>query len=136
MKPAPDRTKKELLDFLRTTYRDKDEQLRIIDEFDHKYSMDRAVWWYTKYTLFYNFLNQALRNHDFDVLTAFRFFIIDLYKQLSREHQKYLAALNKSNIQVYRGQAINENELKLINDSIGEYISMNSFLSTTTADIH
>ncbi|CAF3352443.1 unnamed protein product [Rotaria sp. Silwood2] len=133
MKPAPDRTKKELLDFLRTTYRDKDEQLRIIDEFDHKYSMDRAVWWYTKYTLFYNFLNQALRNHDFDVLTAFRFFIIDLYKQLSREHQKYLAALNKSNIQVYRGQAINENELKLINDSIGEYISMNSFLSTTTA---
>lgn len=133
MKPAPDRMKKELLDYLRTIYYDNVEQLRVIDEFEHSYSMDRAVWWYTKYTLFYSFLNKALRNHDFDVLTAFRFFIIDLYKQLSGEHHKYLASLSQPIIKVYRGQAINEKELKLINDNIEEYISMNSFLSTTTS---
>ncbi|CAF3345471.1 unnamed protein product [Rotaria socialis] len=132
MKPTPEKTKKELLDFLRVMYRDNDEQLRVINEFDRNYSMDRAVWWYTKYTLFYSFLNKALRNHDFDILTAFRFFIRDLFKQLSDEHQKYRGTLTKPIIQVYRGQAISEEELKLIKDNVGEYISMNSFLSTTT----
>ncbi|CAF0753765.1 unnamed protein product [Didymodactylos carnosus] len=132
IKPAPEKAKKELLDFLRAMFGDNDEQVRVIDDFERNYSMDTAVWWYTKYTLFYSLLNQALRNHDFDILTAFRFFITDLYKQLSDEHKKYLGTLSKPIIQVYRGQAINEKELQLITDNVGEYISMNSFLSTTT----
>jgi tetratricopeptide (TPR) repeat protein len=132
MKQVPKKTKKELLDYLRNIYRDNDEQLRLIGEFERDYSPDRAIWWYTRSTFLYRVLNQALRCHDFDILIAFRFFISDLYKQLSKEHEKYLRAMKEPTIQVYRGQGINENELNLIRENVGEFISMNSFLSTTT----
>jgi tetratricopeptide (TPR) repeat protein len=56
-----------------------------------------------------------------------RFFITDLYFQLNDQFLNE----NSSDIHVYRGQAISINELNLIRENIGEFLSMNSFLSTS-----
>ncbi len=69
-------------------------------------------------------MNRALRLQDLEILFCIRFFITDLYSQLKNEYKQLIA-------QVYRGQAISVEELNLIRDNIGQFLSMNSFLSTS-----
>jgi hypothetical protein len=132
MEPPTEKNKKKLFDVLRKMYFDNKEQLRLIKDFELNYTSEDAIWWYSNATFVYQVLNKALRDHDFDVLIAFRFFIVDLYKSLSIEHQKYLCTLSESDLNIYRGQGISEEELTLIRNNVEEFISMNSFLSTTT----
>ncbi|CAF0746426.1 unnamed protein product [Rotaria sordida] len=70
------------------------------------YSSDQALWWYTRETFIYQFLNQALRLQDIDLLFLFRFFIYDIQKQL--ELNQY-----QESIHVYRNQLISNNELNI-----------------------
>jgi tetratricopeptide (TPR) repeat protein len=135
MRRSPEKGRKDLLDLLKDTYEDNDVQLSIISEFEHEYVPEKAIWWYTRETCFYRLLNKALRAHDFGLLLQFRFFITDLYNQLVVEHENYLQRLpsdNNSVLNVYRGQAIHVDELNTIRESVGEFISMDSFLSTAT----
>lgn len=135
MRRSPEKGQKDLLDLLKDMYKDDDEQLRIISEFEREYVPQKAIWWYTRETCFYRVLNKALRAHDFGFLLQFTVFITDLYKRLVIEHQDYLQRLSNDGnrvLRVYRGQAIHLDELNTIRESIGEFISMDSFLSTTT----
>jgi tetratricopeptide (TPR) repeat protein len=73
-------------------------------------------------------LNKALRFRDIDTLITFRTFIADLYQQLKVAQQE---TTEQSVIYVYRGQLISSEELDHIKSSVGRYVSMNSFFSTT-----
>jgi tetratricopeptide (TPR) repeat protein len=116
--------KNELINLCKEEYKDDEVELAIVNEFDQDYSPDRALWWYTRESFLYRLLNKALRMQNTDMLFLFRFFIRDIERQL----EQYKCS---SSIRVYRGQLISNDELKVLNNSIGQFISMNSFLSTS-----
>jgi tetratricopeptide (TPR) repeat protein len=62
---------------------------------------------------------------DIDTLFLFRFFIRDIYEQL-KENQC------SSTERVYRGQKLSISEVKKLQKSIDDFISINSFFSTST----
>ncbi len=114
----------ELINLAKKEYKDNKNELDIINEFQKDYSPNRALWWYTRESFLYQQLNKALRMQNIDSIFVFRFFIRDIEKQL-KDHQC------TSSIRVFRGQLMSNEEMELLKESIGQLISMNSFLSTT-----
>jgi len=124
--------RKELIDICRKSYAENYKQLNIIDEFEKDYSPEKAIWWYTRDSCFYRMMNKALRVQDFDMLFSFRFFITDIAKQIKYGYENFIRTNgNRHVIRVYRGQIISIEELELMKNNIGEFLSMNSFLSTS-----
>jgi tetratricopeptide (TPR) repeat protein len=124
--------RKELMDICKKNYKGNHKEMKVIDEFEKTYKPENAIWWYTRESCFYRMMNKALRVQDFDMLFALRFFITDIAKQLKSEYEKFIRTSDTRNIiRVYRGQVIASSELELMNRSIGDFLSMNSFLSTS-----
>ncbi len=124
--------RKELIDICKKSYKGNHEEMTIINEFEKNYKPENAIWWYTRESCFYRMLNKALRVQDFDMLFALRFFITDIAKQIGSEYEKFIRTSDTRNIiRVYRGQVIGSDELELMKKSIGKFLSMNSFLSTS-----
>jgi tetratricopeptide (TPR) repeat protein len=124
--------RKELIDICKKNYKGNKQEMAIIDEFEKNYKSENAIWWYTREACFYRMMNKALRVQDYDVLFALRFFITDIAKQLKNEHEKFIRTSDTRNIiRVYRGQAIGLDELELMKNNVGEFLSMKSFLSTS-----
>ena len=92
----------------------------------HLMTSDDALWWYTRQSFLYRLLNKALRVQNIDLLFLFRFFIRDLEQQLL--NNQYTSSCS---IRVYRGQIVSQGEIELFKNSIGQFISINSFLSTS-----
>ena len=69
-------------------------------------------------------VNKALRIQNIDVLFLFRFVINDIYEQL-KQHQC------QSTVRAYRGQVMSNDELEILQRSIGKLVSINSFFSTS-----
>ena len=128
------KAKRELIETWNENYKDNEDEQATIQEFQTSYEPSKAIYWYTKESFLYRILNKGLRDADIDILFGLRFFITDLYAQLTNEHQRYIEPLQykDSIINVYRGQTIGFNELELIRESINQFISFNSFLSTST----
>ncbi len=129
-------SKRDLINHFRRIY-DGQPELVTVDEFEQNYSPENAIWWYTRGTFLYRVLNQALREFDFDILFALRFFIADLYKQLAVEHARFQTNFtsnvdSNSILKVYRGQSISNEELTLLRQSQNGFFSMQSFLSAST----
>ena len=116
--------RRDFLRFCQENYTDDRFELEIVRELEDNYSSERAIWWYTRESLLYKILNKALRTEDIDLLFLMRFFIQDIEKQL-RSNQY------ASSIRVYRSQLMSKNELDLLRNSIGQFICMKSFLSTS-----
>jgi tetratricopeptide (TPR) repeat protein len=123
--------KNELIDVCKKQYPNNSKQLAIIDEFENSYHCSKAIWWYTRESCLYRILNKALRVQNIDVFFAFRFFIKDMFKSLSEEHKKFKHPLTGQFSRVYRGQVISTDEFDRMQKSIGEFISINSFFSTS-----
>ena len=124
--------RKELTQLCRDFYRGNQQHLEVIEEFEKHYTAEKAIWWYTRDACFYRLLNKALRVQDFDTLFAFRVLITDISNQIKREYENYIRTNGDRNfIRVYRGQLISDDELELMKNSIGEFLSMNSFFSTS-----
>jgi tetratricopeptide (TPR) repeat protein len=122
----------EALQICRHIYADNHSELMSIDEFEKNYTSDRAVYYYTRNCFLSRLLNKAFRLFDIDLLFRLRFFIVDIHAQLNKlYHEQTYHLLNT--LTVYRGQMIHEKELTLLKNSIGTFVSMNSFLSTTTS---
>ncbi|CAF4616670.1 unnamed protein product, partial [Didymodactylos carnosus] len=80
-------------------------------------------------------LNKALRTEKIEQLFMFRYFISDLHTQLVQLHSDYVALLEECDLNVimaYRGQTITSDEFEKLEQNIGRFISMNTFISTTT----
>jgi tetratricopeptide (TPR) repeat protein len=116
--------KNELINFCRIIYKNNFNELNIIKEFEENYLPNQALWWYTRESFLYRLLNKALRIKNIDLLFLFRFFIRDLENELKKSQCL-------SSIRVYRGQLMSIDELNQLQNSIGEYISINSFFSTS-----
>ncbi|CAF4288099.1 unnamed protein product [Rotaria sp. Silwood2] len=95
--------KEQFVNFCRIKYADNRFALYFIDEFEQNYDKHSPVWWYTRESLIYPMLNQALREHDTETLFKMGFFIKDLHQQLEQIHS--LAATNSDTLVVYRGQS-------------------------------
>ena len=111
-------------------YSDNTSDLNMIDELEEFYhDCEAALYWYTRDSFLYRILNRALRCRDEHTLVTLSFFISDIYKELKLEQTKL--AFKSTIIHVYRGQLMSTVELEKMKTSVGKFISMNSFLSTT-----
>ncbi len=108
----------------RKEYEDNNSQLAILREFEQYYSPDDAIWWYSRDSFFYKILNKALRTQNIYMLFLLRSFISDIYRQL----QYYQS---ECRLRVYRSQLMSSDELNNLKQSINQFISINSFLSTS-----
>lgn len=116
--------KNDLIALCKSQYEKNARELSIIHDFEQNYSADRAIWWYTRQSFVYRLLNKALRVQNIDLIYLFRFLIRDLHTQL-------LNYQCPTRIHVYRGQLMVNEELEILKHSIGKYISINSFFSTS-----
>lgn len=123
MKPTATE-KTEFISLCRKMYQNNEQELAVIDEFERNYKPDRALWWYTRESFLYQFLNQALRTQNMDQLFHLRFFIRDIEQQLKNDPCT-------SPMRLYRGQQISKEELGILKNSIGQFISVNSFFATS-----
>ena len=122
----------DLLRHLKSTLNDREELISLcrtnyqmgVDEFERAYSPNQAIWWYTRESFLYRFVNKSLRTQDIDALYLLRFFFADIYKALKSKQYR-------SSIRVYRGQLMSLNELDGLKKSIGQLISVNSLFSTS-----
>ena len=117
--------KQQLIQLCKKEYRTNNMELILVREFEKDYRKEKAVWWYTRDSFLYRMLNKALRIQNIDLLFLFRFFIRDIYQQLKQYQQQ-------SPIRVFRGQVMSIDELNTLRQSINNFISINSFFSTST----
>lgn len=121
--------KKELIERCRTQYHDNVTQLKILHEFEHNYLASNALWWYNLHSFLYQLLNKALNSSNIDILDCLQVFIHDLLRQLKQYR-------SSSTRRVYRTYLISADELDLLEESVGKYICINTFLSTYTSREH
>ncbi|CAF0942964.1 unnamed protein product [Didymodactylos carnosus] len=98
-----------------------------ITELTDTYVPSTVIWRYTRECCIFKLLNKAPRVRNINILFAFRCLIADILNQLKGTQKK---SLNRK-FQMYCGQAKGKDELKTLLASIREFISMNSFLSTS-----
>ena len=123
IKPSPSDIQDLILE-LRKTYADNNAQLKQVDEFYNSYVSEKALWWYTKDTVFYRLLNWALRVQNIELLYLFRFFIRDIQMQLFSHQWPKI-------VRVYRAQLIAKQELVTLASLIDQNICFKSFLSAS-----
>ncbi len=116
--------KQQLITLCKNAYKKNDTQLALVCEFEREYTSAKALWWYTRDSFLYKILNKALRVQNIDLLFLFRFVIGDMCRQLKQNQYQ-------SRIRVYRGQVMSKDELNILQRSIGGFISINSFFSTS-----
>ena len=117
--------KHNLVSLLISEYKNNDTQLSNIRDFANNYSAHKAVWWYTRDCFLNKILNKTLQVQNFDLLFSLRFVINDIYRQLKQNQCQ-------SSVRAYRGQLMTNDELDIFQQSKGNFLSNNSFLSTTT----
>ncbi|CAF1113659.1 unnamed protein product [Adineta steineri] len=116
--------KNELINLCQSEYEGNYTELSNLREFQQDYSPNKVLLWYTKETFFYKTLNAALRTQNIHMIFLFRSLICDLYHQL-QEYQ------SKEFVRVYRCQLMSNDELHSLQQNIGQFISVNSFFSTS-----
>ncbi|CAF3869506.1 unnamed protein product [Rotaria sp. Silwood1] len=123
-----------LAKYARQVYKDKPEQLPIIDEFVQQYNgniNNSPVRWYTAECFTYKMLNKALGRLDAATLLKTGFFMRDLHQNIEELHEKQI---NDNNAPfpktVYRGKIMTQEDFKNKIQQ-GKLISYNNFLSTT-----
>ncbi|CAF1019710.1 unnamed protein product [Adineta steineri] len=116
--------KNELISLCEKEYEGNYIEQNNLREFKKDYSPNKVLLWYTKETFFYKTLNAALRTQNIHLIFLFRAFIYDIYRQL----QKYQS---KKFVRVYRCQLMSNDEINSLKQNIGQFISVNSFFSTS-----
>ncbi|CAF3909668.1 unnamed protein product [Rotaria sp. Silwood1] len=114
-----------LIDYLKSYYANSP-ILEHVQKFEREYSPLAAIDWYTRDSFVYRILNKAFRSFNFEILFLFRFFIADLYQQLSSlDADKNISA----HAVYYRGQLMHKSEIETLKKD--QHICSASFLSTT-----
>ncbi|CAF1169420.1 unnamed protein product [Adineta steineri] len=106
-------------------------ELQIINEFEHDYLPERAIWWYTRECFTYKMLNQALRILDADIIINMGFFLCDIHKQIQQLHKQQVSTYREKSFVVYRGQGLKKSDFEKLQKTKGGLISFNNFLSTS-----
>ncbi|CAF1627758.1 unnamed protein product, partial [Adineta ricciae] len=122
---------KDLANYCRQRFQDNIQEQMVIDEFEHNYRPDKAIWWYTRECFTYQMLNQALRTLDGEVIINMGFFLHDLHKQIQRLHQEQVSNYKRKPFVVYRGQGLYKTDFDQLSKTVGGLLSFNNFLSTS-----
>ncbi|CAF0868367.1 unnamed protein product [Adineta ricciae] len=128
--PKTQEAKQMMVSKCKEFYRGNLVELANINEFDMTYKPDEAIQWYTKECFLYRFINKALRTEDVNILYHFRFYIVDLCKQLELKFED-LKARGKNLVKLYRGSCLSPAEVENFQKSIGNLIATNGYLSTS-----
>jgi tetratricopeptide (TPR) repeat protein len=115
----------EFINLCKTEYEDNHNELNNLREFEEEYSSNKVLWWYSRDSFFYRTLNAALRTQNIHVIFLFREFISDIQSRLQYDQAK-------NPLQVYRSQLMSVDELDDLKRNIGQFISIQSFFSTST----
>ena len=105
--------------------------------FIENYQPDQAIQWYTRNGFLYRSINQALARRNAEVISRYQVFITDLLRALNLLYEDFLnkfdPTIERRMLTLYRGQVISADELSNLRRSIGEYVTLNSFLSTSAS---
>jgi hypothetical protein len=128
-----DYAKDEMLELCREKFASNSAELTKIDVFEKTYMAKNAITWYTKDCFLHRLLNEALRSESIDLIVKLRYFIHDLHNQLAELHSDLLRSLLPSQriLKLYRGLRMTMAELEKFRQNETNFVSTNSFLSTT-----
>ncbi len=128
--PIDEKSKQGMIKYCRSYYRHRTKELKDIDEFEQTYHSDDAIYWYSRSLFVSRLVNKALRTEAFDLLYTFRFFIVDLSRNI-----RVLAAKQSSEkkeiLHLHRGLTLTNDEIDKLRSNIGNYISPNGFMSAS-----
>ncbi|CAF1097712.1 unnamed protein product [Adineta steineri] len=132
--PQSSEAKAEMIAECRLSYKDNEAQLKNIEMFEKNYRENEAIEWYTKNGFIFQLFNKAFRRQDFEVIFKYRFFLLDLFKEI---HSLYVQQYQtvQQHLTVYRGQMMWKIELMKIKQNVGHLISINTFFSTSISPI-
>ncbi|CAF1128419.1 unnamed protein product [Adineta ricciae] len=125
--PQTDEGKNIWLNKCREYYRGNEGELKNIAKFSEVYQACDAIHWYTKQSFVFKLVNQALRTEDITLWYLFRYYLVDLCKQLEIVHQDQNYP---TNLTLYRGQSMSREEFESI--SIDGLFLTTAFFSTST----
>lgn len=128
--PQTQEAKHEMIAECRSNYKENEAQLEKIMVFEQTYKPSDAIKWYTENTFVFQLFNKAFRTQDFDVIFKYRFFLVDLFNQLSSLHKQQYKNV-KGSLTVHRGQMMFRDELVKLKQNVGHLISINTFFSTS-----
>ncbi|CAF4363516.1 unnamed protein product, partial [Rotaria sordida] len=77
--------KNEFISLCRQYYKGNTSELSLLNEFEKFYSLEHALWWYTREEFLYRLINKALCVLNIDLLFLCRFFIRDIQQQLEQQ---------------------------------------------------
>lgn len=121
---------KELIEMCRHYYHGNVKELELINQFEHEYQPNKAIYWYSKKSFISKLLNKALKIEDIDLLYKFRQYIADLSENLQHEHRRLLLS-NENTFIVYRGGKLGIEEFNTLKENQGKLMSTNGYLSAT-----
>ncbi|CAF1347851.1 unnamed protein product [Rotaria sordida] len=135
--PEQNAAKQELIEFCRSCYVNNQTEQDKITDFELNYRSDKAIKWYTRDSFLFRIINKVLRAENIDCIYKLRYILADIYTQLLELHCDYLQCLLDLELfpyvlKVYRGQLMSVRELDQLRRNTGHYISMNTFLSTSS----
>ncbi len=134
--PRTSEAKQEMIDELFRTSSGNEMILKQIDEFNRNYHSNAAIQWYTRDSFLYRVINQTLRCDNIGLIIKYRYFIIDLYQQLSELHNQIIYANNSSKqtiLTYYRGQFMSLPDIDQFKQHVGSFMSINTFFSTASS---
>lgn len=116
----------ELIQLCKTIYEKDDQEMSKILDYESNYSRETPVWWYTRESCIFKLLNLALRSNDVDILYSFRSLVQGIYQQIDGMYRN-----GQSCTTAFRFQLMKKTEIERIVLNEQQFISINSFLSTT-----
>ncbi|CAF4215927.1 unnamed protein product, partial [Rotaria sordida] len=120
-----------MLDFCLQLYANNN-RLADIRNFAENYRREDSIYWYTKESFVYRFVNQTLRFGDIDSCYALRFYIADLSAQLHALKYQQQKVLEKAGMTIlYRGIRQSDEELNVLRGLVGLVVAVKFFMSTS-----
>ncbi|CAF1613367.1 unnamed protein product, partial [Didymodactylos carnosus] len=92
-------------------------------------SKDTDIEWYINNSSIYHLMNQAFQTDNIEFLFKIQYFIINLHNDINKHYHPLSTYQNR--LLLYRGQLMIANDLQNLEENIGGFISINSFLYTT-----
>ncbi|CAF1325374.1 unnamed protein product [Adineta steineri] len=123
---------KDLAACCREAFTDNLTELQVINEFEHDYRPQKAIWWYTRECFTYKMLNQALQIMDADIIINMGFFLRDVHQQIQQLYEQQVNSYERKPFIVYRGQGVMKLDFEKLQKAKGGLMSFNNFLSTST----
>jgi hypothetical protein len=123
----------EMLEMCKAKFASNPAELAKIDIFERSYVGKVAIPWYTKDCFLYRLLNESLRTESIDLIVKLRYFIYDLHNELAELQLVFLQSLppDQPTLKLYRGLTMTLCELETFRQNETNFVSTNSFLSTT-----